>query len=340
VMAGLITAMISIPGGLKTVVYTDFVQAGILLFGFTVLTRLALFQGGGLAGLRAAVPVDYFSFLGFQSYGTWSIVSLILTLVLAVVADPGRRLTMYSARNEWAAKWGMLVASVIVMAFSVSVGIVGMYAFKLNPHLTSSDQALPWLVTKVLSPWVAALVVVSVSSAIFSSANGNAAAAGTFFVRHIYPLVTGHYPARSLVTVRRALACVFLVSTAMAMYTGSIVGFVAKFLPVTMSGLAIIILMGYFWKRATWQGALAALVVTPVVSLALMFIPLKAAFWSSPAIPSALAGTLALIVVSLLTKPNAGGFEEVAEEMAHEREAVEKESAQPNLVPKPAASRP
>ena len=32
-------------------------------------------------------------------------------------------------------------------------------------------------------------------------------------------------------------------------------------------GVAIIILLGWFWKRATWQGAVAALVITPTVSL-------------------------------------------------------------------------
>ena len=326
VMAGLITAVISIPGGLRTVVYTDFLQAVILLCGFGVLTHLALVQGGGLWGLRRAVPAEYFSFLGAASYGGWNIVSLILALVLSVIADPGRRLVMYSARTEGAAKWSMVTAGVIVMVFSFAVGITGMYTFSLNPRLASSDQALPWLVTKVLSPWVAALVVVSVTSAIFSSANGNAAAAGTFFVRHIYPLVTGHYPARPLVTVRRALGCAFVVSTALALYTGSIVGFVAKFLPVTMSGLAIVILMGHFWKRATWQGALAALAVTPTVSLALMLTSTQGRFWSNPTIASAVAGTLALIVVSALTKREQHSFAEIAENLALERQAVEGES--------------
>ena len=38
-------------------------------------------------------------------------------------------------------------------------------------------------------------------------------------------------------------------------------------------GVAIIILLGWFWKRATWQGAVAALVITPTVSLLGIFAP-------------------------------------------------------------------
>src|SRR6185436_17814288 len=55
-ISGAITALISIPGGLKTVVYTDCLQAFILLCGFACLTQMALLQSGGVAGLSAAMP--------------------------------------------------------------------------------------------------------------------------------------------------------------------------------------------------------------------------------------------------------------------------------------------
>ncbi|MDE3057888.1 MAG: sodium:solute symporter family protein [Bacteroidota bacterium] len=323
VLAGAVTAVISIPGGLKTVIYTDFLQATILLCGFSLLSYVALNDVGGLAGLRQSVPSEYFSFLGFRSYGGWKIASLIIVLMLNPIADPGRRLTMYSARSETGARWSMVTAGIIVMVFSVVVGIAGMYTFKLNPNLPSSDQALPWLVMNVLPAWLAAVVVVSVVSAIFSSANGNAAAAGTFFVRHIFPLLTQHYPKQPVVAVRRALAAAFVLSTALALYMGNIVEFVIKFLPLTMSGLAVIILMGRFWKRSTWQGALAALITTPSVSLALMTVPTGTKFWDNPVIPATLIGVIALIAVSLFTPANLHSFEGISETMRAERDSIE-----------------
>jgi Na+/proline symporter len=330
VLAGSAKAAISIPGGLKAVVYTDVLQTIILFCGFGCLLHCALSDVGGLSGLRQSVPADYFSLLGGASFGGWGIGSLVLVLVLSVVADPGRRLTMYSARTEAGAKWSMVASGVIVVFFSVAIGITGMYAFRLNPHLPVPDQALPWLVMNVLPPWLAAFVVVAVVSGMSSAANGTAAAAGTFFVRHIFHLVTGRHPKHPMVAVRRALAAVFVISTALALYTGSIVGFVVKFLPVTMSGLAVIILMGRFWRRATWQGALAALVTTPAVSLAAM------KFLDNPALPATLAGALALVVVSLRTPRTQRGFEQVAEALRHERENIEGNvSHKPGLQPLP-----
>lgn len=319
VLAGFAKAIISIPGGLKAVVYTDVIQTIILFGGFGFLLYTTLGDVGGLAGLRQTVPADYFSFLGTASLGGWNVFSLILVLTLNPIADPGRRLTIYSSSSETSAKWSMVVSGLVVMVFSIAIGITGMYAFHVNSHLPVPDQALPWLVMNDLPTWLAAFVVVAMISGMSSSANGNAAAAGTFFVRHIFPLVTGRYPARPVAAARWSLVFAFILSTLLGLHTGSIVSFVVKFLPLTMSGLGVIILIGRFWKRVTWQGALAALAVTPVVSLILI--------WcfdvSNPTLPAALAGTVALVIVSLLTPRSRRSFEEVAEAMTRERQSVE-----------------
>jgi len=321
--AGIITACISIPGGLKTVAYTDTLQAIILLIGLGCLTYSALDHSGGLPGLRKSVPPDYLSFLGVSSFGTWEVVNLILVLVLSVIADPGRRLSMYSAHSVAGAKWSMVLSGSIIMAFSGIIGIIGMYTFTRNPNLEARDQAVPWLIVNVLPPWLAAFVVVSIASAAFSSASTNAITAGTFFVRHIYPLATGGRSAkRPLVATRRALICAFVLATAVALKAGTITGFVLRFLPLTVSGLAVIILVGFFWRRATWQGALAALATTPLVSLAVTWFPARPDFWKNPTLVGTLAGLVAHIVVSLLTPRQTRSFEETAEELSYQREAA------------------
>jgi SSS family solute:Na+ symporter len=219
-----------------------------------------------------------------------------------------------------------VTSGLAVMVFSIAIGITGMYTFHLNQHLPVADQALPWLVMNVLPPWLAAFVVVAMISGMSSAANGNAAAAGTFYVRHIYPLITGSFPKRPVVAARWALLAGFFLSTTLALYTGNIVDFVVKFLPLTMSGLAVIILLGRFWKRATWQGALAALITTPIVSLIVM------RFWGNPTLPATLAGLVAQVVVSLMTPPNHRSFADVAEQMTRERQGVEDVAAHGSAV--------
>ena len=319
VLAGFAKALISIPGGLKAVVYTDVLQTVILFFGFGFLIHSALHESGGLEGLRTATPPEYFSFLGTASMGWWSIVSLILVLMLNPIADPSRRLTMYSAGSERSAKWSMVISGLLVMVFSIAIGIAGMYAFRLNSALPRADQALPWLVMNALPAWLAALVTVAMISGMSSAANGTAAAAGTFWVRHIFPLITGRFPKRPVAVARWAMVFGFLFSTVLALYTGNIVDFVKKFLPLTMSGLGVIIIIGRFWKRATWQGAVATLVATPVVSLTVM----KFGNGMDPILPATAIGVVVQIVVSLLTPPKRYSFDEVAVTMATQRQGIE-----------------
>jgi SSS family solute:Na+ symporter len=323
VLAGFVTALIAIPGGFRTVVYTDFLNSIILLAGFGFLVASALNHAGGLDGLRKDVPPENFSFLGHEAFGNLKLAGLLLVLILSDFADPGRRLAIYSARTPGIARWSMVTAGAVVMLFSLVIGIVGMYAFSLNPHLEKPDQTLPWLVVNVLPPGLAAMVVIASTAAILSCANSNAAAVGSFFVRHIYPLATGRYPQNPIRITRVALVFAFIVSTAFALRTTSIVDFVVTFLPITMSGLAVIILMGRFWKRANWQGALAALITTPLVSLVVIRVPSLTSFWGYPAIPAVAAGVLAQVIVSLLTPAQPSNFAGVAERMTRERQAIE-----------------
>lgn len=319
-VAGVAMAAISIPGGLKTVAYTDTLQSVILLVGLGTLGVSALEASGGLHGLRAAMPPKYDSFLGTASYGTGAIVSLMLALMLAVIADPGRRLSMFSASSERGALGSMLLSGGIMIGLSVVIAIIGMYAYHLNPNLPKADQAMPWLIMEKLPGWLAALVVVAMISAIFSTTN--AISAGTFFVLHLFPLMTGRYATNPLRTVRIALICCFGASIGAALMAGSIVKFVTTFLPLTMNGIAVIVLVGLFWKRATWQGAVAALAVTPLVTIVFKYLPTDSVFLKTEVLPATIVGIAAHVVVSLMTPPRTRSFEVVAESLGRHRAAA------------------
>jgi uncharacterized membrane-anchored protein YhcB (DUF1043 family) len=71
---------------------------------------------------------------------------------------------------------------------------------------------------------------------------------------------------------------------------------------------------------------LAALVTTPAVSLAVMCLPARAKFWDNPTILATVVGLIAHVVVSRLTPPSQRSFEEVAEALSRERQAIEGES--------------
>src|SRR5256714_5483903 len=56
-----ITGLYTIFGGLRAVIYTEVMQAVVLIVGSVTLMFIRLNAVGGFSGLRAAVPPDFFS---------------------------------------------------------------------------------------------------------------------------------------------------------------------------------------------------------------------------------------------------------------------------------------
>lgn len=322
VITGCLIAATALPGGLLTVVYTDVVQAVVLCFGFVVLSFVALKDIGGIGALHAQVPESYSSFLGIEVVGVKTTIAIFAALALSIVADPGRRLIIYSGRNEEGGRRAAVVAGVIEMFFSVLVVIAGMYAFILNPNVEHQDQALTWLVMEVMPIEVACLVVIAITAAVFSSGNTNAATAATYYIRHIHPLFWKEKPKNSTAVARWSLIGIFIAATTMALFAENIVDFVVDALSVLTSGLAVIIILGRFWNRATWQGALAALITSAGVSLLVIFVPSLESYFGRAIIPATLCGFAVHLVVSLATRGDRISFETVAESFAEERQTI------------------
>ena len=79
------TGIYTITGGLKAVIYTDLFQSFVLLTGAIVLTAIGLHQVGGFAGLRAALPPDFFHMIKPASDPVYPWVGTIFgTLILGV----------------------------------------------------------------------------------------------------------------------------------------------------------------------------------------------------------------------------------------------------------------
>lgn len=319
ILAGVLIAITTIPGGLLTVVYTDVVQVSIVLFGFIALSGFMLSDFGGMAGLADQVPSRYSSFLGVDTLGWKSVIAIPLAVMLSRIADTNNRHRIYSATSKKVVKTGMYTAGIFEILFSVLIVIAGMSAYALNPELTAQDQAVPWLVMNVFPTWLAAVIVVSICGAILSSGDSDAAVSATFFVRHIFPMVTGRSPEEPIKVARIALIFIFIISTIFGLAAENIVDYIINFLSVVLSGMAVLILLGRFWKKATWQGAVTAIVLGAIVSLFVMVTPSQQEFWERPILPATLAALAGEVVVSLFTYSDKPSFEEVAKTMEEER---------------------
>jgi SSS family solute:Na+ symporter len=89
-----------------------------------------------------------------------------------------------------------------------------------------------------------------------------------------------------------------------ALTSNDIISYITKMISTVMSGMFVCGMLGRFWKRYNWQGALATLAGASMASFTVMLSADLTAFWGNPVIPSCLFALTLGVVVSLLTPAN------------------------------------
>ncbi len=160
---------------------------------------------------------------------------------------------------------------------------------------------------------VGLIVLIAGLSATMSSASSDAIAGVSILLRDVYVMFTGRVPNKESMLNYSRLALVVVIGCALlfALTSNDIIGYITKMISTVMSGMFVCGMLGRFWKRYNWQGALATLAGASIASFAVMLSPDLTAFWGNPVIPSCLFALTAGVAVSLVTPAN-----QVSPEMA------------------------
>lgn len=312
-------------GGYLAVVITDAIQGTLLFLGFITLAVLAIVKVGGPAGLSAQGGEKAVEFLGVEALGVVPAVSLALVIAVGVLATPSYRQRIYSAADTGVVRRSFLWVAGLFALFSIMPAIVGMAAYSLNPDLASSDMAFPYLATEIFPLAVGAFLLVAGLSATMSSGDSDAVTAVTILLRDIYQMCTGRMPEKEKMVGLSRIGLVGVLSLALlgALVATTIIDYITMMISTILTGLLVASIMGRYWKRATWQGGMAAIIGGSAAALIVQAVPSWIEFWDNPVIPSLVAASLAGVLVSLVTPPTNVTDEEALEMLAQERSQID-----------------
>ncbi len=312
-------------GGYLAVVWTDTIQAVILFSGFILMAIMAVPAAGGFDAINASVPAENLSFLGIEKSGMIPAISLALSIAVGVLAAPSFRQRIYTARNISIVKSSFYISAVAYFGFSFLPVIIGLSAYTINPGLSNSNMAFPFMATTVLPPIIGMLVLVSGLSASMSSGDSDAITGVTILLRDVWMVIFGKVPDKThIVTYSRwAIFFSILLAFSFGIIAEDILGYISKMISTLMSGICVTAILGRFWKRATWQGAVAALISGSVISFGILMIPSFLEFWGNPIFPSLTGATLFHIGISFLTPKNKITPEKALEIINMEREEMD-----------------
>src|SRR5256886_5641004 len=181
VMLVVATGVYTIAGGLAAVIYTDLVQTLILLAGAIALTIIGLDKVGGFAGLRAAVPVDYFHMMKPATDGEfpWTGIFFGAPILGIWYWCTGQVIVqrVLSAKDQGHAKAGTIFAGFLKILPVFVLVLPGLIALGLYPELfhvvdgkiTNGDIAYPTMIVNLLPRGLVGLMIAGLLAALMGA---------------------------------------------------------------------------------------------------------------------------------------------------------------------------
>jgi solute:Na+ symporter, SSS family len=304
-LGGIVVVIYSTLGGMWSITLTDFVQFLIKTVGiFFLLLPIVLTRAGGWSGLAAALPVDAFSLTAIGG-GTIVTYFVIYTFGLLIGQDIWQR--VFTARSPGVARWAGTVAGVYCLFYAVAGALIGMSAKVLLPQLDAADDAFAQVVEATLPTLVAGLVLAAALSAVMSTSSGALIATATVFGQDILGKLRGRAGASGdehAGNSRWLVAGFGVVMIVIACLLQDVVAALTVAYDILVGGLLVPILGGLVWRRGTGAGALAAMGVGTVATLATMFV-VGDLYANEPVYVGLGTGLVAYVVASLTSRPTA-----------------------------------
>ena len=275
-----ITGIYTILGGLHTVMYTEAIQAFVLMFGSAILLFIGLHEVGGWHNLLNSVPKEKLNM--FRPLSDPDFPWLGITLAAPIVGiwywctDQHIVQRCLAARDEKQARRGTIFAAYLKLLPFFIFLVPGLIALALVNQgkltLTDNDAAFPALVKTLMPLGLRGLLAGGLLAALMSSLASVYNACSTLFTMDIYQKMKPEASGRELVKVGRiATGVVVLLGMAWIPLMSRISGTLYQYLQSVQSYLAppiaAVFLLGVFFKRINGKGALTGMVIGFVIGI-------------------------------------------------------------------------
>lgn len=308
-------------GGYLTVVWTDTIQAFILFFGFAAMAIYSYIKVGGIEAISQVMEPGAMTFLGIGKLGIIPAISTVIAIATSPLSVPSYRQRLYSAKSTSVARKAFLITAISFIFFSIFPALVGMAAHVLNPNITNTNFVFPYIATSAFHPYIGLAILICGMSATISSGDSDAMTGTTILVNDVYQLMTGKsLKADKVVVFSKVMAIVVIfVSLIFIWFADDILSYIQVMISTLLAGVAVAGVIGRYWKRSTWQGAIVGIMTASLVSFFVLMHKGLNGFFGGPIIPSLITSALSLIIVSLITPSPKRGREVVLQEIRDSR---------------------
>ena len=298
-------------GGFNAVCWTDFFQGMLMLAALLIAPLFALgnISSGGAAMSFSDMPAGY-----WDLFGNWKDVVSGLGWGLGYFGMPHIIVRFMSLESQKSLKKSAKIGitwNVLIVIFSVAAGCIG---HVLLGDIADSSTVFIQMVRMMFPAVISGVLLSAILAASMSTADSQLLVSASAFASDVYKPILRKDKASEkemlwigrVVVLAISVVALLIASNPNA---GSIMDLVSNAWGVFGSAFGPVILFSLFWKRFTFSGAVAGILVGAVVDV--LWLVCLSSTGIYEIIPGFIASVIACIAVSLASKKPDAAVEEL-----------------------------
>ncbi len=315
-------------GGFNAVCWTDFFQ-GLLMLGALLIVPIVVgftrdLDPSALATVYAGPNGEEFKFVASFANASWKDIISGLGWGLGYFGMPHIIVRFMAIEKPSMVKKSATVA-IIWVVLSLGAAIVIAYLGRMFVYsngvdlseklLGEGDQSLIFveLARDVFPAFIAGLLLAAIIAASMSTADSQLLVAASSFSSDLYkPIIRKKASNKEMIWVSRLIVMIiaviaFFIASSKGKAAQAIMDLVSKAWGIFGAAFGPVVLLSLFWKRFTYKGAVAGIIVGAVVDMAWLWIPISGATLTASTgvyelVPGFILGGIAAIIVTLIDK--------------------------------------
>ncbi|MBK9168954.1 MAG: sodium:solute symporter family protein [Bryobacterales bacterium] len=304
----------SFVGGMVATAWTNLFQGVLILALSFMLVPLGWSAAGGMDGMRSVLEEFKFSLATPEGIGPWVILMLTVNGLVGIAAQPHILASVGTGQDERTCREGFFLGNLVKRACTLGWALVGLIVAALlaqgkfgGEPLADPELAFGFAARHLLFPGGIGLLIAGILAANMSTCSAFMIDAGALFTQGFYRkyvkpgVADSHYlwigrTSGVAITLLGVVYSLFLIDQ--VLYAFLLTETLATYIGISLLG-------GIVWRRANRWGAMASIATAMGVNFTLYWLRgERLDHWDANVFcASLIAGIAALVVVSLMTRP-------------------------------------
>jgi SSS family solute:Na+ symporter len=269
----------TIVGGIAAVIVTDAFQTVLMIVGMSALTLIGLYEVGGIDGLMAKTPPEYWRLIDTESESVPWVAFVLGYPIMGVwfwCTDQTIVQRVFAAKDLPTAQKGVLLAGFLKILPPFIFILPGIIFFALQPGLENTDGAFIAMVSEYMPVGFRGLMIAVLMAALISTLDSGLNSFSTIFTLDFYQPVFKKGKKLSIKETRMVGRIVTLAASVLAFFWAiamenvdtNLFELLQSLIAFLAPPLTTLFLVGLFWRRVTATAATYSFIISCITCIA------------------------------------------------------------------------